>query len=170
VSNIRKKVYARASTIEDVNYLQYRLRNDDIREVFAQSGISIGYSLELSYNLSEKVYTGMYTTMPFCMFGVARNNLLSDTGSLWLLATEDIKKRDVYITFLKESKTYIKELQKDFKTLTNYVHSDNIVSIKWLKWLGAEFEEPQKMGFAQEYFVKFTLNPFLSKSDRYVLA
>ena len=70
---------------------------------------------------------------PSMIFGIARSHL-EGWGVPWLLATDKfdaINKRLVRRCYIQ-----VEEMQMLFPCLHNIVHRENLVSIKWLRWLG----------------------------------
>jgi hypothetical protein len=60
--------------------------------------------------------------------------------------------------FIRHSKPYYSAVRSTYPYLVNYVDARNRKSIKWLKWLGFEFEDkPKPMGVAGLPFYKFEL-------------
>ena len=59
--------------------------------------------------------------------------------------------------FVKMSRNVLERWQQEHGALYNFVSVENIKSIRWLKWLGAVFYEPQPMGVNGEMFQLFVL-------------
>jgi len=75
-------------------------------------------------------------------FGVSpRDNI----GVCWLLGTRNFYK--VKKKFVKESQMWIDDLMDGFDYLTNYVMEANTLSVKWLTWLGASFQDCNIPGY-----------------------
>ena len=73
---------------------------------------------------------------------------------IWLLGSDGV--RDNWLTFGKASKQLLPYLIKRYGVVSNYVLAEYTTSIKWLKWLGAEFEETP-IKFSGHDFYKFNL-------------
>jgi hypothetical protein len=71
------------------------------------------------------------------MFGVVPDGRYPGAGNIWFLGTDRILK--VKIQFLRESEKWLTEILKNYKSVSNYIHQDNTLHIKWLKWLGFSF-------------------------------
>jgi len=78
---------------------------------------------------------------PVAIFGVLPNG---DTGIIGFLSTADIENEQR--SFLVQGKKWIKDCEKKYKLLKNYIYSSNTKAIKWLEWLGFEVEENRGMG------------------------
>ena len=76
----------------------------------------------------------------YCSFGVAPITG-TNIGSAWLLGTRRLPKIKKF--FLKNSKEKVSDLLDGFDYLTNFVMRTNTLSIRWLEWLGAEFNDCQ---------------------------
>ena len=95
----------------------------------------------MSYATSTKCYSvkDEYNNL-YCSFGVAPING-TNIGSAWLLGTRRLPKIKKF--FLKHSAEKVSELLDGFDYLTNFVMRSNKLSIRWLEWLGAEFNDCQ---------------------------
>jgi hypothetical protein len=95
----------------------------------------------MSYATSSKCYSVKdEMNNLYCSFGVAP---ISGTniGSAWLLGTRRLPKIKKF--FLKHSAEKVEDLLEGFDYLTNFVMRTNKLSIRWLEWLGAEFNDCQ---------------------------
>ena len=95
----------------------------------------------MSYDTSSKYYSvrDEWNNL-YCSFGVTP---IKDTniGSAWLLGTRRLPKIKKF--FLQNSKERMQELLVGFDYLTNFVMRSNTLSMRWLEWLGAEFNDCQ---------------------------
>ena len=80
----------------------------------------------------------------YCSFGVAPIEG-TNIGSAWLLGTRRLPSIKKF--FLQHSRERMEGLLDGFDYLTNYVMRSNKLSIKWLEWLGAEFNDCQYDGY-----------------------
>lgn len=67
-----------------------------------------------------------------------------NTYLIWALGTDEIAHYKK--AFIKESTALLNRWVELYGELVNTVACFNKESIKWLKWLGAEFSEPYKIG------------------------
>lgn len=72
--------------------------------------------------------------VPFAMFGVGQ---IAGMAYIWLLGTESVN--DNAYDFLRASRKYTQALAKPYGAVTNFVHEENKVALKWLKFCGAKF-------------------------------
>ena len=95
----------------------------------------------MSYHTSSKCYSvkDEWNNL-YCSFGVAPIKG-SNIGSAWLLGTRRLPKIKKF--FLKHSKERMLGLLDGFDYLTNFVMRSNTLSMRWLEWLGAEFNDCQ---------------------------
>jgi hypothetical protein len=95
----------------------------------------------MSYHTSSKCYSvkDEWNNL-YCSFGVAPIKG-SNIGSAWLLGTRRLPQIKKF--FLKHSKERMLGLLDGFDYLTNFVMRSNTLSMRWLKWLGAEFNDCQ---------------------------
>jgi hypothetical protein len=98
-----------------------------------------------SYSSSTKCYSVKDDMNNlYCSFGVAPIEG-SNIGSAWLLGTRRLPTIKKF--FLKHSKERMEGLLDGFDYLTNFVMKSNTLSYRWLKWLGAEFNDCQLDGY-----------------------
>jgi len=95
----------------------------------------------MSYHTSSKCYSvkDEWNNL-YCSFGVAPIKG-SNIGSAWLLGTRRLPQIKKF--FLKHSKERMLGLMDGFDYLTNFVMRSNTLSMRWLEWLGAEFNDCQ---------------------------
>ncbi len=72
--------------------------------------------------------------VPFAMFGVGQ---VANLAYIWCLGTEAVE--DNAYDFLKASREWTQRLTKPYGATFNFVHKENHVAIKWLKFCGAVF-------------------------------
>jgi hypothetical protein len=76
-----------------------------------------------------------------CFWGLAPPTILSDSAHLWLYTVEAIKGHE--FAFVRRSQIEIEEMLKLYPTITGYTDAHRTKAIRWLKWLGASFGEPE---------------------------
>jgi len=95
------------------------------------------------------------TGIPFAMFGVKRGSIVGGESLVWLLSTPEIRKWRT--PFAKRSREYVRKMADRYEVLTNRVDVRNRASIAWLKWLGAEFDDPEPWGIENMDFTRFEI-------------
>jgi hypothetical protein len=76
-----------------------------------------------------------------CYMGLIPPTLLSDRAYLWLRITEAIPEH-VFV-FVRYSQRVIAEMLQDFPVIAGHCEASATKSIRWLKWLGADFGVPE---------------------------
>lgn len=146
----------RPSTMADVEPVAKGLRMEDIREIKAASGNDPVATLSLGVLYSEHCWT-MYSGDDdhLGMLGLHPDSDRPLFGYVWLLATDRLLKHQH--EFLRECRTgpYLDLLHSYYPVLHNYADERNTVHLKWLKWMGFEFNEVVPLGVEQRPFVHF---------------
>ena len=88
--------------------------------------------------------------VPVMMFGVGQTGA---QAYIWCLSTYGIL--DNSYQFLKGSREWTQRLTKPYGATFNFVHEDNHVAIKWLKFCGAIFI--RKLTFSNHPFFEFII-------------
>ena len=89
---------------------------------------------------TTSVWIGLADGKLVCIWGLIPPTLLSDTAYLWLYTTEAIKGHE--FLFVRHSQIAVKAMLKLYPTITGITKIGNEQTLRWLKWLGAEFGEP----------------------------
>ena len=124
---------ARESDIEE---LEGRLRAADLVELAAH-GIRGRDSLAVGLAESKPCYAIEHEGRCIALFGVTPNPEDDQIGYIWLLGTDTIT--DIGMHFLRESRKWVSLVSEPYGLVCNVVHEDNIVHVKWLKFLGFKF-------------------------------
>lgn len=134
---LRKK----QKNIKDVEYILSHLRSEDLEELKALWGEDWK-----SETLKSIMNTEFYTLVgvgdnPVVMggiWGVGAEN--SKVACVWLLSTEEVKfhKTALIKNLVKE----IKDAEKKYSVLYNFIYKSNHSAKKWLKTLGFRFDNP----------------------------
>ena len=124
-------------TPEDGEHVAANMREMDVFECKA-----VGFSTSLeaineSVKASNQAWSLCYGNMPLCVFGDVSDS--AGGAVIWELGTNAIRHHKK--GFMMSSRKIIHNYLKRYKYLTNVVCMDNHESVRWLKWLGAEFLE-----------------------------
>lgn len=120
---------------EYVPAIAAHMREADRREVWASHRHRPAEALDCALRRSELAWTCFVHGKPAFMWGVTRQgSLLSRVGAPWLLGTESLYA--VRREFMRQSRAYVERMQERFPRLENYVHAENKLSMRWLKWCG----------------------------------
>ena len=75
-----------------------------------------------------------------CFWGLIPPSLLSDRAYLWLYTTEYLKGHT--FALIRHSQRAVEEMTRDFPLLVGHCAASATQSIRWLRWLRAEFGSP----------------------------
>jgi hypothetical protein len=147
-------VIVKESQISDVFIMSSNLRETDRNEIWASHHHTPEEALRISYETSDPCFTVDIKGVPVAMFGINSGNLLGDTATIWLLATDGLSR--VSKSLIKESRNFINMFLSYYPTLENYVDARNTASIQWLRYCGAQIEEAKPYGKEKLPFHHFT--------------
>ena len=136
-------------------YIISNMRGADIDEVAASSTDTVEQAVLQSVKNSKFASVVVIDDKPCMVFGVVNNSVLSNSGIPWALGTNGVVVN--YRLFARESKKVLSAVMSQYSSLSNYVHADNILSIKWLKWMGFNIDIAQPTGINGEMFHRFHL-------------
>src|SRR5437879_6377789 len=75
-----------------------------------------------------------------CIWGLIPPTLLSTQAYLWLYTTVLVK--DHTFLFVRYSQRAVEEMLKEYPVIVGHCIVGNDQAVRWLKWLGAEFDVP----------------------------
>jgi hypothetical protein len=145
------KPFVRDAKLLDCLILGSNLRDADRWEIWHVARKSPVDAFMDGYRISDRPLVIEWKGQPVAMFGVSGNK--GSVGVPWMLGTDEIKK--IGKSLLKECRSYVEEMHREYPVLTNLVWSKNTVHIAWLKWLGFEFGEAKPLGPDNELFIQF---------------
>lgn len=93
--------------------------------------------------LSKDVRVGKVDGNLVCIWGVVPPSLLSNRAYLWLYVHERIKEHE--FLFIRKSQMAVAEMLKDYDELYGVTDPKQRKTLRWLKWLGAQFTPNGKM-------------------------
>ena len=141
----------REATIEDARYIGANLRQGDYAEFIAYGeNVSPAILVIESYQHSNFVRVATLDGIPAIMYGVADAED-DNSGLIWMVSTDDILK--VSLEFIRSCTDEVVAMQSHYQRLCNFIHKDNALSKRWLKWLGFTIDETESSGDFQ-YFSK----------------
>lgn len=76
-----------------------------------------------------------------CLWGLVPPTLLSDEAYLWLHVLEPVEEYE--FVFVRYSQQAIAEALERFPVIKGHCEVGASRSIRWIKWLGGKFSEPQ---------------------------
>lgn len=125
----------------DGEYIAEHMREMDVFECRATGFATPLEAINESAKRSREAWTLCYGDVPLCVFGHVPD--CAGGAVFWLLGTDEIKhhKRE----FMRQSKLWKVRMMEKYEYLTNVVCMENQDSVRWLKWMGAEFQEGTAM-------------------------
>jgi hypothetical protein len=94
--------------------------------------------------MSTVIWAGFIDKRLACIWGVIPPTLMSSQAYLWLYTTDVIKGHEFIL--VRHSQLVIKEILEEYPSIVGHALMGADKSIRWLKWLGAEFGYPQGTG------------------------
>ena len=145
------KPHLRLATEVDCIYLSENLREEDIQEIKAVTGLPPLLSLLCGLKMSSvPLVICNADCKPVAMLGVVPNGLI---GFIWMVGTDDLKK--ISLSFLRNSKDVCDVLKGKHQILHNYVDKRNKLHINWLKWMGFSIINEINYGIENRKFYEF---------------
>jgi hypothetical protein len=89
---------------------------------------------------SNEIYYGLVNGKVACVWGFIQPTILSDTAYLWLLTTDIVAQHKFLL--VRHSQMFIEEALKTWPTIIGNCAIDDTKAIRWIKWLGGEFDRP----------------------------
>lgn len=131
-------------TPDRLRHIADHLRAADLAEIAITSpGDSPREVIEEGARESRLTITAAVDGVPAIVYGVAPTTD-PHVGRAWMLATDDLLK--VRREFLASCRAEVRLMQQTFAVLTNEVHRDNAVAIRWLEWLGFTIDRERPVG------------------------
>ena len=90
---------------------------------------------------TTQMWAGFANKHLVCVWGLIPPTLLSDQAYLWLYTTDAVK--DHEFIFVRQSQIAVKEMLKMYPVIVGHVEVGMDRSVRWIKWLGAVFGDPQ---------------------------
>lgn len=132
-------------------WLALHLREADRQELSAGSGETPAQAITRGLEASCESWTILAPEGPIAMFGVCP--LVTGCAAVWLLGSDGIKTH--YREFARRSQGIFDDLADRYGLLTNLVHPENTLHLRWLQWLGCEFGTATAHPVSGEPFIPF---------------
>lgn len=126
----------------DAEILAANLRDADMAELQAAGFDEALYPIRQSVMRSTMCWTALVDGELACIFGVTWSG--PDTGSPWMLGTPVVDRHSRVL--VRRTPHYIAFMLQAFSNLRNFVHAENIASVRWLRRMGFTLAEPQPYG------------------------
>ena len=95
--------------------------------------------LDYCLMLTTSLWVGKVDDKLVCTWGLIPPTILSNQAYLWLYATDAVK--DHEFLFVRHSQIAIQKMLEEYELITGHAEVTATKSIRWLRWLGAEFGE-----------------------------
>lgn len=152
----RDGITVRRTEFRDICELKDRLAPEIIAEVQASHDHDPERALINSYLSSDLCLTAEKDGRAMAIFGTAPwHPDQPEVGSVWLLASQDLLSIPKSVMLISVASLDL--FFQRYSVLHNFVDARFDRSIKWLKRLGAEFQDPAPWGAQGLPFCRFTL-------------
>lgn len=91
-------------------------------------------------SLSASVFIGKVGKEIACVWGFIQPSLLSQEAYIWLLTTDLVEENK--FRFVRHSQMHVQEMLKHYPSIVGDCVVGDHKAVKWLKLLGATFDEP----------------------------
>ena len=142
-------------TRELVEAIAADMRQADADEVWVSSHQTPIEALLEGWKASDFAVIVTVDGEPCVMMGLVIRDILTGAGVPWLLGTENALKYKRH--FITQVPPVIDEMSSICPRLFNYVHTENKVSMQWLKRIGFTIDDPIPFGLDKELFHRFHL-------------
>lgn len=129
-----------------------RMRLSDRREIYYLAALRPKTAVDVTLSQSVATFTATVDGRPEMLFGMCKRSQLSDVGVPWLLGTDVV---DRHQFAFRRSREYFRRFERAFPVMENHALAENIITLRWLKWLGFDMSEPQPYGVFGVPFVRF---------------
>lgn len=142
------------TTDEHIAELAETMSQADRDEIWASNHLTPMGALMLSKSTGAEMTTGLADGEVGCIQGVVSVSMLSGTGTPWMLGSDVVAKHAR--VFLRGSRVWLENEQERWQSLSNYVDVRHTRAVRWLKWLGFEFDEAAPHGMDGLPFHRFS--------------
>ena len=90
--------------------------------------------------VSQRLFTGLVDGKLLCIWGLIPPTLISDRAYLWLHVTPQAKGHEFIL--VRRSQIELRKMLEEYPVITGHCAAGATDSMRWLKWLGAQFGDP----------------------------
>ncbi len=147
------KGYIRPAQGADIATLATNLREADVAEVKAASGLNPVDAITPGIKQGDAYVVCLPDDTPVAIFGVVP---MPDEGlgAVWMVATNQFHL--LHRQFLRECRREIERLGKGYRALFNFTDARNKVHHRWIKWAGFTIiKRHEKFGHEGRPFLEF---------------
>lgn len=139
-----RDVLIRQTIPGDAEALFDNLRPADMAECVAYGVPDICEAIRDSVKRSMLCWTVFIDGELAAIMGASAINFIGGVGSPWMLGTP-VLDRNARI-LMRETPDYIARMLRAFPHLCNFVHAENVTSVRWLRRLGFTVHHPEPYG------------------------
>lgn len=122
--------------------MRLQLRQEDRIECEAASGLSWEAALAFAVQNSSRVSVLLLDGRIVGLFGLAAVPGDPYCAAPWMLAGDELfSGPGLRVLFSRGSRDVVENMLAEYKRLENYISRKNKIAIRWLDWLGFEFDE-----------------------------
>ena len=129
------------ATAGDMYHVAYKMRTEDVEEVWGLGRCSGLEALLKCYHASAECWTVVFNGDICCIFGCIAD---SEGAVLWMVFTNDVQY--LPLSFFKQSKKVLGSVLDRYGRIHNYTQQGNVFILKWLKWLKFNIEPLSYIG------------------------
>ncbi len=93
------------------------------------------------YQKLGEVWVGYVDGHFVCCWGLIPPSFLSDQAYIWMWAHKNLPHQ---LVFIRHSQIQVKKFLSRYNSITGHCKINNVSAQRWLKWLGAKFDEPHE--------------------------
>ena len=134
-----KQVEIRKSRQEDILPIAHRMREADVKEIWASHRTTPYKALLNGIKAEGSCWTIFGDGTPEAMIGIVRMSLLSNKGYAWMLGT-DVLTEDKRL-FMRLTKELFDDVVEGYNYLENHVSMENRLSLRWIQAMGFTVED-----------------------------
>lgn len=97
--------------------------------------------MSLCQKLSGEIWSGCVDGKLICCWGLIPPSVFSNTAYLWMYNTEAIEEHQ--FVFIRRSQIEIERMLQHYDRIVGHCVLGNDKAMRWLRWLGAEFDAPK---------------------------
>lgn len=136
-----------------IDELVANMRQLDRQELTAASGPDLHDTLIKSLAFSYAPGAAFDDKGLMCIFGALPGKLMGDEAAPWLVGTDRLTLHPSALN--RGTRSYLGKVRQLFPKLFNYVDARNLPSIRWLRRMGFQIDEPMPFGLAAMPFHRF---------------
>jgi len=143
-------------TLYHMGCVAEHMRFADSKEAWLDALYRPMHALQASVENSSESYTLLCNNTPLAIYGLGRDPDPT-IGHPWLLGTTWLEHGEGRRWLVRGALIVVGEFLQKKTLLENWVWKGNRTSIRWLKWLGFQFDRPVQRGANSAWFYRFSM-------------